>query len=272
MTTSSHESSTLAAELEGTATGPTTAVHRLTTVEAAGAGSVVVAADADALARALARGPAAVVVPRGLILPQPPPCTVIEVDDARRALARLTALFDQRPRPAAEVHATAVIAADATLGDDVAVGPNSVIESGAVIGHGTRIGPNCSVGAGARIGHDCRLHAGVVLYDGVELGDRVELHSGCVVGADGFGYAESPRGALKIHHLGGVVLGDDVEIGANSAVDRGTLEPTRIGPRTKIDNHCQVGHNVAIGSDCLIAGMTGIAGSCTLGDRVILGG
>jgi len=272
MNRSSYDSYALADELEGDASGPVTAVQRLSTVDAAEPGSVAVAADADALAQALSGGPAAVVVPRGQELPRPSASTLIAVDDTRRALARLTALFDRRPIPVAGVHATAVIAAEATLGDGVTVGPNTVIEAGAMIGQGTRIGPNCTVGAGTRIGQDCRLHAGVVLYDGLEIGDRVELHSGCVVGADGFGYAQGPRGAVKIHHLGGVVLGDDVEVGANTAIDRGTLEPTRVGPRTKIDNHCQVGHNVSIGSDCLIAGMSGIAGSCAIGDRVILGG
>src|SRR5690606_14160054 len=107
---------------------------------------------------------------------------------------------------------------------------------------------------------------------GVTLGNRVVVHSGSVIGADGFGYAAGPRGAEKIHHLGGVVLEDDVEIGANSAIDRGTLLPTRVGARTKIDNHCQIGHNVRIGHDSLIAGMSGVAGSVDIGSGVIIGG
>jgi UDP-3-O-[3-hydroxymyristoyl] glucosamine N-acyltransferase len=116
------------------------------------------------------------------------------------------------------------------------------------------------------------LHPHVTLYPGTRLGNRVVIHAGAVIGADGFGYAAGPLGAEKIHHLGGVVLGDDAEVGANSTIDRGTLLDTRIGARTKIDNQVQVGHNVQIGSDTLVAGMSGIAGSAVIGNGVILGG
>jgi UDP-3-O-[3-hydroxymyristoyl] glucosamine N-acyltransferase len=272
MTEAHHDSATLAAHLEGDHEGPVVPVKRLASAGAAGPDAVVVVAGTDDLARALANGAAAVVLPRPLEPAGRPSCALIRVDDPRGSLALLSALFDRRPRAAPGVHATAVVAADASLGEDVSVGPHSVVEAGAEIGAGSEIGPHCTIGAGARLGKACRLHAGVVLYDGVTLGDRVELHSGCVVGADGFGYAPHRLGARKIHHLGGVDIGDDVEIGANSAVDRGTLDATRIGPRTKIDNHCQIGHNVSIGSDCLIAGMTGIAGSSSVGDRSVLGG
>ncbi len=272
MTAPAYDSATLATELQGVAEGPSVIVRRLASADGAGPDAVVVVAGGDDLARALANGAAAVVLPRALALADPPACTAIRVDDPRRALAQLSALFDRRPDVPPGVHATAVVAADASLGEDVAVGPHSVVEAGAEIGPGTRIGPHCTIGAGTHLGSACRLHAGVVVYDGVVLGERVELHSGCVIGADGFGYAAGDGGATKIHHLGGVVIGDDVEIGANCAVDRGTLDPTRIGPRSKIDNHCQIGHNVAIGSDCLIAGMTGIGGSSSVGDRTILGG
>jgi len=267
-----YDSVTLATSLQGRHEGPAVPLRRLASPAGAGPGAVVVAPDAASLTIALAGAPAAVVLPHDLALPEPPPCSAVRVDDPRLALAQLSALFDRRPAEPAGVHPTAVVAADAALGDGVAVGPHSVVEAGAVIAAGTRIGSHCSLGAGTVLGRDCRLHAGVTLYDGVTLGERVELHSGCVVGADGFGYAAGPGGAAKIHHLGGVIIGDDVEIGANSAVDRGTLDPTRIGPRSKIDNHCQIGHNVTIGSDCLIAGMTGIAGSSSVGDRTILGG
>src|SRR5690606_1483957 len=109
-------------------------------------------------------------------------------------------------------------------------------------------------------------------YDGVTLGDRVILHSGAVIGADGFGYAASPTGAVKIRHTGGAALADDVEIGANTAVDRGTIDDTMVGARTKLDNLCQVGHNVTIGSDCLIAGTAAGGGSVAIGRGVIIGG
>lgn len=272
MSAPAHDSATLAARLQGDLEGPTVPIRRLASAAGAGPDAVVVVADADDLGRALANGAAAVVLSRSLARGDPPACAAIRVDDPRLALAQLSALFDRRPDVPPGVHATAVVAVDASLGEDVAVGPHSVVEAGAEIGPGTRIGPHCTIHAGTRLGRACRLHAGVVVYDGVTLGERVELHSGCVIGADGFGYAAGGGGARKIHHLGGVVIGDDVEIGANSAVDRGTLDPTVIGPRTKIDNHCQIGHNVTIGSDCLIAGMTGVAGSSSVGDRTILGG
>lgn len=272
MDSTGYDALELAERVGGTARGPAGRASRLATAEDAGPGAVVVASDARSLERALARGPAVVVVPSGTGVAEPPPCAWITVADARLALALLSALFDARPRPPEGVDPSATVSPDASLGDRVSVGPHSVIEAGASVGAGTRIGPQCTVGAGASLGSGCRLHAGVRLYDGVEVGDRVELHSGCVLGADGFGYAVGRTGAVKIRHLGTVVVGDDVEVGANTTVDRGTLGATRIGPRTKIDNHCQVGHNVSIGSDCLIAGMTGIAGSVSIGDRAVLGG
>lgn len=272
MTQNVSSSSDLVELLGGDAVGPEVAVERLAPAAACGRGSVVVVPDEAALRSVTGRAPSLVVAPRGLDLPEPPPYSVILVDDARKALALLSAHFDRRPAQPPGVHATALLDPQASLAEDVAIGPYSVVEAGVAIGTGSRIGASCSIGAGARIGRGCRLHAHVVLYDGVMLGDRVELHSGCVLGADGFGYAVTGSGARKIHHLGGVRIGDDVEIGANTSVDRGTLEPTVIGDRTKIDNHCQIGHNARVGSDCLIAGMTGVAGSVAIGDRAVLGG
>lgn len=263
---------TLAEYLGGEARGPEANVVSLAAPDRARPGSVVVVADAAALERALARAPAAVVVPVELDAPPDAPCAIVTVADARLAFAHLSALFDDRPVPPPGVHPTAVVASDVSLGPDVSIGPLAVVEDGAQVGAGSIIGPHCTIGAGARLGRACRLHAGVILYDGVHLGDRVRLHSGCVIGADGFGYASGPSGAVKIHHLAGVVVEDDVEIGAGTAVDRGTVDPTRIGARTKIDNQCQIGHNARIGRDCLIAGVAGIGGSVTLEDGVVLGG
>jgi UDP-3-O-[3-hydroxymyristoyl] glucosamine N-acyltransferase len=152
------------------------------------------------------------------------------------------------------VGAHAVIAEDAVLGDDVAVGPGSCIGRGAQIGSGTVVRER------------------VVVADGVVVGRRCLLQAGAVVGSDGFGYAGGPRGAERIHHLGTVVLGDDVDVGANACIDRATLGATLVGDRSKIDNLVQVGHNVRIGRDVLIAGHTGIGGSTSIGDRVIVGG
>lgn len=197
----------------------------------------------------------------------------VRVAEPRLALALLSARFDSRPRPiAGERSQAATVHESATLGMGVSIDAGAWVGPGAVVGEGSHLGPGCVVGAGSRVGVRCVLHANVTLYDGVTLGDRVILHAGAVIGADGFGYAASPTGAVKVRQLGGVRIGDDVEIGANTAVDRGTLDDTVVGARTKIDNLCQVGHNVRIGTDCLIAGMTGIAGSARIGDGVIIGG
>ena len=199
--------------------------------------------------------------------------TVIVVPGAqlRYALAVLSELFDVRPRVSG-VAASAVVHEDAVLGKGVHLAAGVVVAAGAVIGAGTRVGANTVIGAGCHVGERCVLHSNVTLYDGVMLGNRVMVHAGAVLGADGFGYAIGPAGAKKIHHLGGVRVADDVEIGANTCVDRGTLEDTVIGARTKLDNLVQIGHNVQIGTDCVIAGNTGIAGSTKLGNRVSLGG
>lgn len=240
------------------------------------AGCVVVLADQDDLGRLVRLGrpwPGLIVTSRGADLPpELAAVPTVLVDSTRLALATLSASFDVRPRLASGLHPSASIDPGARLGADVSVGPGSVVAADASLGDGCQLGANCVVGPGVVLGDGCVIHPNVTLYDGVKLGNRVVVHAGSVLGADGFGYAASPRGAVKVRHLGGVSIDDDVEIGANSAVDRGTVDDTVIGPRTKIDNLCQVGHNVHIGSDCLIAGMTGIAGSVVIGDGVIIGG
>lgn len=260
----------LAHRLKGELVGPITTISCLTSVNAPHPGAVVVAEKPEQLADLAAQGVAVVVIPD--TFDRLPPITAIRVPDTRLALAQLTALFDSRPRPVVGISPQAVIDPSAQLGAGVSVAAGAVILAHAVIGTGCRIGPHCVIGVGASLGEGCWLHAHVTLYDGVTLGRRVIVHSGAVIGADGFGYAASQRGALKIHHLGTVEIGDEVEIGANTCIDRGTLDATRIGPRTKIDNHCQIGHNVQIGTDCLIVGQVGIAGSTRVGDGVIIGG
>lgn len=227
--------------------------------------------DSEAGLRALDDAPVgAVVIPATLEGSSPHP--LIRVPDVRAALAQLSVLFDIRPVPAPGVSPQAFVHPTAQLADDVAVGPGVVVEAHAVLGDRCIIGPGSVIGAGAEVGADTRLHANVTLYDGVKVGERVILHSGVVVGADGFGYAPGPRGAQKIRHLGTVIVEDDVEIGTNTCIDRATLDATVIGARTKIDNLCQIAHNVRIGTDCLIAGMVGISGSTTLGNQVTVGG
>ncbi|MFA5520322.1 MAG: UDP-3-O-(3-hydroxymyristoyl)glucosamine N-acyltransferase [Castellaniella sp.] len=173
------------------------------------------------------------------------------------------------------VHPTAVIHPSARLEDGVSVGPFCIIEAGVRIGRGTRLGAHVVLGEGCSIGCDSLLHARVTLYHGVQVGDRAILHSGAVLGADGFGFAPAPDipGAwVKIAQLGRVIVGDDVEIGANTTVDRGALDATRIGNGVKLDNQIMIGHNVEVGDHTAMAACVGVAGSTRIGARCTIGG
>ncbi len=188
------------------------------------------------------------------------------------AYARAATLLQPQGSTGATIAQSAVIAPDAQIGDDVSVGPCSVIESGVVIGEGSRIGPGCVIGRGTTIGKGCLLAANITLCHEVILGDRVQIHPGAVIGADGFGLAPDNGAWVKVPQLGRVVIGNDVEIGANTTIDRGALEDTRIGNGVKIDNLVQIAHNVEIGDHTAIAGCVGIAGSATIGSRCQIGG
>jgi UDP-3-O-[3-hydroxymyristoyl] glucosamine N-acyltransferase len=264
----------LAAQLGGRLEGDDRPITTLADPTAARPGSVVVVTSAAALEALSAQGAAAhlgaLVLPDTLRSPLLS-CPIIRVSDARLALAHLSALFTPPP-PRPHLSDKAHVAPGVTLGEAVSIGAGAVIGEGATIGAGTRVGAGCVIGEGVAVGPACVLHANVTLYPGTVLGARVILHSGAVLGADGFGYAFGPQGALKIHHLGRVILEDDVEVGANTCIDRGTLLDTRVGARTKIDNLCQIGHNAQIGPDCLIAGGSAVGGSTVLERGVILGG
>ena len=171
-----------------------------------------------------------------------------------------------------EIHPTAVIAPDAELAAGVSIGPNAVVERGAKVGAGTRLSAGVVLGQDVRVGSRCVLHPRVTVYPGAQIGNRVVLHAGVVIGSDGFGYVFAEGRQHKFPQLGKVVIEDDVEIGSNSTVDRGSLGTTIIGEGTKIDNLCQIAHNVKIGRHCVIAAQTGISGSVEIGDRVVMGG
>lgn len=188
------------------------------------------------------------------------------------AMVRITERFHPRRRPPAGVHPTAVVAASARVAASAMVGPFVVVGEDSEIGEDVELEASVVVGRGCVVGAGSRLHPQVVLYDDVRLGERVEVHSGTVLGADGFGYVPAGRALLKVPQVGGVDIGDDAEIGANSAVDRATFDRTVIGAGTKLDNSVQVGHNAQIGPSCLLCGQVGVAGSVTLGTGVVLGG
>jgi UDP-3-O-[3-hydroxymyristoyl] glucosamine N-acyltransferase len=202
----------------------------------------------------------------------PGPATRIVVADPMKAmLAAVQALF---PAPAREagIHPTAVIGRGARLGRDVALGPHVVIGAGAELADRVTVMAGGWIGEQARIGEDTTLWPSVAVYPRSVVGARVILHAGVRLGVDGFGYVPGPSGHEKIPHVGRCVVGDDVEIGANSTVDRGSVDDTVIGPGTKIDNLVHIGHNCRIGARCLIMAQVGIAGSTYVEDEVILAG
>ncbi|HVS01182.1 MAG TPA: UDP-3-O-(3-hydroxymyristoyl)glucosamine N-acyltransferase [Thermoanaerobaculia bacterium] len=244
-------------------------IHRVRSLAAAGPEDLSLVADRRYLAAARSSRAGAL-----LVRSEEPGLShdLLLSDDPGWALAPLLAAFHPPVQPAPGVHPTAVVgpgcAIDSTahLGPQVVVGEESRIEAGAVLHPGVVVGRRCRVGAGTV------LHPRAVLYDDTELGARVIVHAGAVLGADGFGYASRGGRMVKVPQVGRLVIEEDVEIGANSAVDRATLEETRVGAGSKLDNLVQVGHNVRLGAGCVLCGQVGIAGSTRLGAGVVVGG
>ncbi|MGA8408361.1 MAG: UDP-3-O-(3-hydroxymyristoyl)glucosamine N-acyltransferase [Candidatus Acidiferrales bacterium] len=198
--------------------------------------------------------------------------TLLEVANPKLAFAKAAAWLLPKPALRPEIHPTAIVASTARLAPNIRVGPYVVIEDEVEIGSGAAVDAFCFLGRGAIVGEDCRLHPRVTLYPGARLKDRVEVHSGVVIGGDGFGYVFGGDRHIKFPQIGGVEIGDDVEIGCNSTIDRGSLDDTRLGTGVKIDNLVQVAHNVRIGENSLVAAQTGISGSSVLGAGVVVGG
>ena len=214
---------------------------------------------------------AAVIVNRDFIPDQHGP-VLIRVDDPFIGFITALKLFDKRPRLRTGIHASAVIGQNVKLGHKVAIGPCAVLHDGVSVGDHTVIGSGAVIGSNSSLGDRVVLHPNVSVYDGVQIGNRVTIDSGTVIGADGFGWVTRAGKHLKIPQTGGVVIEDDVWIGVNCCVDRGTFADTRIGAGSKLDNLIQVAHNVTIGKGCLFAGQVGIAGSTRIGDYVTLAG
>jgi UDP-3-O-[3-hydroxymyristoyl] glucosamine N-acyltransferase len=220
--------------------------------EESSAGVVLIAPD---LAEAPGRAPARVVVPK-----------------PHDAVLKLLPVLYKAPQRAAEVHATAAIGRGSTIGSNVSIGAYAVVGAGARIDDGATIGAHAVVGDGARVGAQSVLHAHATLYPRAVVGERVIIHAGARIGSDGFGYVQRGGAHVKIPHVGGCVVEDDVEIGANTTIDRGSIDDTVIGAGTKIDNLVHVAHNVRIGRLCLIMAQVGIAGSVRVEDGCILAG
>jgi UDP-3-O-[3-hydroxymyristoyl] glucosamine N-acyltransferase len=197
---------------------------------------------------------------------------VLRTSQPKVAFAKAAALLLEKAPIATGIHPTAIVAPLARVSSSAGIGPFAVIGEDAHVGDGTQIGAHCVIGAGSWIGDHCRIHPRVTLYAGVRIGHRVEIHSGAVIGADGFGYAQGEGRYWKFPQAGIVEIADDVEIGANTTVDRGSLDDTRIAEGVKLDNLVHIGHNCQIGAHTVMAAQVGLSGSCEFGKHVVVGG
>ena len=238
-------------------------VSRVRSLEAAGPSDLAFVADAKA-ERAAADSKAGALLVRDAA--RFAGRTTIEVADPSRSLADVLLLFFPRRKARPGVHATAIVGEGALVDPSAEIGPYAVVGAGARVGPRAIVEAHAVVGPGSAVGDEAWLHPHVVLYEGVSLGPRTEVHAGAVLGSDGFGYAPGPGGIAKVPQAG------SVEIGANSCVDRATLEATRVGDGTKIDDLVMVGHNSAIGRHVILCGQVGLAGSTIVGDGVVLAG
>jgi len=198
--------------------------------------------------------------------------TLIRVSDPRTAFARVVTRLHPPELPAAGIHPTAVIPADAVLGDSVSIGPYVAIAAAVEIGPGSAIGAGASIGPRVRLGRDCHLHSNVSIYADVTIGDRAIIHSGAVIGADGFGFAMASERWEKFPQIGRVEIGNDVEIGANCTIDRAALGVTSLGDGVKLDNMVHIAHNCRVGNHVVIAAQTGLSGAVVVEDYAVIGG
>lgn len=194
----------------------------------------------------------------------------IVVDKPQESLLSLLPRFHRAPAVPRGVHPTAVIGAGATFGRDVSVGPYAIIGDGARLGDSVVVGAHAVIGAGVRMGDACHVYPSVTIYPGAVIGNRVTIHAGARIASDGFGYVQRDGQHLKIPHVGRCIIEDDVEIGANTTIDRGSIDDTVVGAGTKVDNLVQIAHNVRIGRLCLIMAQVGIAGSVRVEDGAML--
>jgi UDP-3-O-[3-hydroxymyristoyl] glucosamine N-acyltransferase len=248
-------------------------VNGVNSVELAGCAELVFAEDAASAAKALASKAGVVVLKVGCAANLPQGKCVVEAEQPRLWFA-LAAKLLAPPIPATGVHPTAVVGAHVELGENVTIGPCAVVGEYARIGAGTRIEAGAVIGEGVSIGEECRIYPRAVLYPGTTLLNRVIVHAGVVLGADGFGYVRDEKtGAYtQFPQQGMLLIEDDVEIGANTTIDRDALKQTRIGRGTKFDNLVHVGHNCEIGEDVILVAGVGISGSCTVGNGAVIAG
>ena len=264
------KTSELAKLLRGTLNGEENReVRDVAALQTAGPDDLAYAESGKSLELAAASQAGCILMPEGCILTGR---ATIGVANPKLAFVRAAQVLCPPRKLSPGIHPTAVIAPDARLAEGVVICPYVVIESDVDVGPGTYLGAGVCLGEGAKIGSQCVLHPRVSVYPGARIGNRVILHSGVVIGSDGFGYVFAEGHYEKFPQRGGVIIEDDVEIGSNSTVDRGSLGVTVIGQGTKIDNLVQIAHNVKVGRHCVIAAQTGISGSAEIGDYAVMGG
>ena len=248
---------------------PSTMIHGIGTLDAATEGQISFLANPRYAQKVKTTRASAVILP-----PDADPFghNALIVASPYLAFAKLLTLFTSKPRIAKGIMSGAFVGEGTTIGPEATIYPGTVIADGVRIGNRVTLYPNVTLYEGVELGDDVTLHAGVCVREGCRLGNRVTIHSGTIIGTDGFGYAPDGQAWFKIPQIGIVIVDDDVEIGANTTVDRAAIETTRVGRGTKIDNLVQVAHNCVIGEDCIIVAQAGIAGSSTLGKHVTLGG
>jgi UDP-3-O-[3-hydroxymyristoyl] glucosamine N-acyltransferase len=199
--------------------------------------------------------------------------TLIKVEDAYQSFSKILEYYNQVKLMKSGIEQPSVISENVTYGDQLYLGSFSYVGKNVTIGNNVKIYPNCFIGDNVSIGDNCIFFAGVKIYSETEIGNNCNFHSGCVVGSDGFGFAPTEEGTYnKIPQIGNVIIEDDVEIGANTTIDRATLGITLIRKGVKLDNHIQIAHNVEIGENTVIAAQTGIAGSTKIGSNCLIGG
>jgi len=249
-------------------------IERVASLESAGAGAVSFVEEKKFLEGARASRATCLLVPEGTAETTAGEfaARLVEVARPKLAFALVAEVVHPQARRAGAIHPTAIVAETARIGEEVFIGAGVVVGERAGVGRGSQVLAGTVLGDDVEVGDDCVLHPNVVIYAGARLGSRVVLHAGVIIGADGFGYVRARDGYHKFPQVGAVVIEDDVEIGANSCVDRGALGETRIGRGTKLDNLVHVGHNVEIGERVVIAAQTGISGSTIIEDDAVIGG
>jgi UDP-3-O-[3-hydroxymyristoyl] glucosamine N-acyltransferase len=257
---------TIGATLEGDATFE---VRGLAAPERAGPHDLIYVETSKHAERAAASDAMCAIAGEGISLAGK---TVLRHKQAKLAFAKAAALLLERAPIAVGIHPTAIVAPLARVSPGASIGPYAVIGEDVHVDEGTQIGAHTVIGAGCWIGENCRIHPRVTLYSAVRIGHRVEIHSGAVIGADGFGYAHGEGKYWKFPQTGIVQIGDDVEIGANTTIDRGSLDDTRIEEGVKLDNLVHIGHNCQIGAHTVMAAQVGLSGSCVIGRNVVIGG